>query len=314
MADDLTSTIGEILDKQGMVNGVYVTPVPGLRLLRTHANVAPRHMHYRPSLCVIAQGQKELLVGDRTIRYGDMQSMIVTVDVPILSQMFHTSDRKPYVGAVLELNSEIILEVATQLGSTGTPVRGRIGDGLLVQDMDARISSAIKRLLDLVDQPSAIDILYPVVMREVSYWLLTGPAGANVARLAIPEGEPARIGKAIQKMRENFDAPISVPELASVAGMSASTFHQHFKTLTSMSPLQYQKHLRLLEARRLMQTAGEKAGAAGLSVGYESVSQFSREFARMFGASPRRQTQRSLPQAAGPGSVDHAAGIAAVAV
>lgn len=312
MANDLTSTIGALLDKQGIVNGIHNTPVPGLRLLRTHAYVAPRHMHYRPSLCVISQGQKELLVGNRTIRYGDMQSMIITVEVPILSQMFPTPGKEPYVGAVLDLNPEIILEVAAQLSAASGQVRGRIGDGLLVQDMDARISAAIQRLLDLVDQPSAIDILYPVIMREVSYWLLTGPAGANVARLAIPGGEPARIGKAVQKMRDKLDTPISVPELASVAGMSASTFHQHFKTLTSMSPLQYQKHLRLLEARRLMQTEGEKAGAAGLSVGYESVSQFSREFARMFGASPRRQTQQMRPQTAGP--ADQAAGIVAVAV
>ena len=314
MANDLTSTVSALLDKQGVVNGMHATPVPGLRLLRTHAYVAPRHMNYRPSLCVISQGQKELLVGDRTIRYGDMQSMIITVEVPILSQMFPTPDKKPYVGAVLDLNPEIILEVATQLGATGGGGRGRIGDGLLVQDMDARISAAIQRLLDLVDQPSAIDILYPVVMREVSYWLLTGPAGANVARLAMPGGEPARIGKAVQKMRENFETPISVPELARVAGMSASTFHQHFKTLTSMSPLQYQKHLRLLEARRLMQTQGEKAGAAGLAVGYESVSHFSREFARMFGASRPRQAQRSRPEAAGSSAADHAAGIFAAVV
>lgn len=312
MANDLTSTIGALLDKQGIVNGIHITPVPGLRLLRTHAYVAPRHMHYRPSLCVISQGQKELLVGDRTIRYGDMQSMIITVEVPILSQMFPTPDKEPYVGAVLDLNPEIILEVATQLETAGGPVRGNIADGLLVRDMDARISAAVQRLLDLVDQPSAIDILYPVIMREVTYWLLTGPAGVNVARLAVPGGEPARICKAVQKMRDSFDTPISVTELASVAGMSASTFHQHFKTLTSMSPLQYQKHLRLLEARRLMQTDGEKAGAAGLSVGYESVSQFSREYARMFGDSPRRQTQRMRPQVAGPS--DQAAGILAAAV
>lgn len=311
MAIELTSVIADILDAQGVTNGVYDTPVPGLRLLRTHASVAPRHMHYRPSLCMVAQGRKEVLVGDTTIRYGDMQSMIVTVEVPVLSQM-EASVEKPYVGAVLELNPQIILEVATQLENGGAP-RGRPGSGLVVQDIDAHVSASILRLLDLVRHPHGVEILYPVVMREISYWLLTGPAGGNVARLAIPEGQPARIAKAIQQMRESFDAPISVPDMARTAGMSASSFHQHFKMLTCMSPLQYQKHLRLLEARRLMMTDGEKAGNAALSVGYESVSQFSREFARMFGKSPRRQTRGSEPRPARPGSEDHGAGIAAMA-
>jgi len=311
MSHQLTSAIADILDAQGVVNGVYDTPVPGLRLLRTHACVAPRHMHYRPSLCVVAQGRKEVLVGDTTISYGDMQSMIVTVEVPVLSQM-KASAEEPYVGAVLELNRQIILEVATQLETSGAP-RGRPGSGLVVQDIDAHVSASILRLLDIVRRPQGVEILYPVVMREISYWLLTGPAGGNVARLAIPEGQPARVAKAIQRMRESFDAPVSVPEMARVAGMSASSFHQHFKMLTCMSPLQYQKHLRLLEARRLMMTDGEKAGNAALSVGYESVSQFSRDFARMFGKSPRRQTRQSQPRAARPGSEDHAAGIAAAA-
>lgn len=311
MAIELTSAIAEILDAQGVVNGVYDTPVPGLRLLRTHASVAPRHMHYRPSLCMVAQGRKEVLVGDTTIAYGDMQSMIVTVEVPVLSQM-RASQETPYIGAVLELNPQIILEVATQLENGGAP-RGRLGSGLVVQDIDAHVSASILRLLELVRHPQGVDILYPVVMREISYWLLTGPAGGNVARLAIPEGQPARIAKAIQQMRESFDAPISVPDMARTAAMSASSFHQHFKTLTCMSPLQYQKHLRLLEARRLMMTDGEKAGNAALSVGYESVSQFSREFARMFGNSPRRQTRASEPRPARPGAEDHGAGIAAMA-
>jgi AraC-like DNA-binding protein len=311
MAIELTAAIAAILDAQGVVNGVYDTPVPGLRLLRTHASVAPRHMHYRPSLCMVAQGRKEVLVGDTTITYGDMQSMIVTVEVPVLSQM-RASIETPYVGAVLELNPQIILEVATQLETGGAP-RGKLGSGLVVQDIDAHVSASVLRLLDLVRHPQGVEILYPVVMREISYWLLTGPAGGNVARLAIPEGQPARIAKAIQQMRESFDAPVSVPDMARTAGMSASSFHQHFRMLTCMSPLQYQKHLRLLEARRRMTTNGEKAGEAALSVGYESVSQFSREFARMFGSSPRRQTRGSGPRSARPGSADQGAGIAGMA-
>ena len=161
------------------------------------------------------------------------------------------------------------------------------------------MTGSLVRLMQLAAQPRAIDILFPSIMREIAYWLLTGPAGRNVARMVLPEGQPLRIAGAIAHIRRNFDAPMNVVDLARSVGMSASSFHQHFKTLTSMSPLQYQKHLRLMEARRLMMTEGQKAGVAALNVGYESVSQFSREYARMFGSPPRRETQRAraLPRA-----------------
>ena len=149
------------------------------------------------------------------------------------------------------------------------------------------------RLIELVEQPEAVEILYPGIMREIVYWLMTGRAAANVARMVLPEGPPQRIAVAIHHLRDHFDEPLSVAALAGLAGMSPSAFHQHFKALTSMSPLQYQKHLRLLEARRRMLTEGERAGSAAFSVGYESVSQFSREYARLFGAPPHRETRRA---------------------
>ena len=170
---------------------------------------------------------------------------------------------------------------------------GPAGLGLVVEEVDARIAAAMIRLIELVEQPEAVEILYPGVMREIVYWLMTSRAGANVARMVLPEGPAQRIAVAIHHLRDNFDEPLGVSALASLAGMSPSAFHQHFKALTSMSPLQYQKHLRLLEARRRMLSEGERAGSAAFSVGYESVSQFSREYARMFGAPPRRETQRA---------------------
>ena len=299
MTLDLKAAITTRLDAQGIEDGAWMTPVPGLNILRVHGTVPPRHMNYRPSLCFVAQGAKETLIGDSTVVYGDMQALIVTVEVPVLSQIAKGSPDKPYIGGTLQLDTDIILDVLTRLDPAAVP-RGRPGFGLIVKDMDAEITSALIRLLDTIGKPQAVDILYPAIMREIAYWLLTGPAGANVARMVLPEGQPLKIARAIHHLRDRFDAPLSVGELAEVAGMSVSSFHQHFRALTSMSPLQYQKHLRLLEARRLMLADGEKAGSAAWSVGYESVSQFSREYARMFGSPPRRETQAAragLPSA-----------------
>lgn len=295
MTTELTAAISEILDRQQIVNGAFPTAVPGLRLMRAFGQVPPRHMIYRPSLCVVAQGAKQMLVGERMMTYGAMQSLVITAQVPVLGTIIEASAEKPFVGANLDLDPKIILDVLTRLDQGPDPTGNDLG--LVVNEVDAQVSASILRLLDLVSRPHAIDILYPSIMREIAYWLLTGPAGRNVARWVLPEGQPIRIAKAIAYIRENFNETITVADLAGIAGMSPSTFHTHFKTLTALSPLQYQKHLRLLEARRLMVADGENAGAAALSVGYESVSHFSREFARMFGASPGRVAKRATTAA-----------------
>lgn len=289
MSNRLTDAICAVMDAQEITDGAFATPVPGLRVLRVHGCVPPRHMGYRPSLCVVAQGAKEMLVGDTTVTYSDMQCLVVTIEAPVLSQIVSGSLERPFVGCTLALDSDILFDVASRLDDA--PARGASDFGMTVADLDDRITASLIRLMEIADQPDAIDILYPGVMREIAYWLLTGPAGRNVARMVLPDGPSQKIVRAIHHMRDHFDSPLSVAELADTAGMSPSSFHQHFKAMTSMPPLQYQKHLRLLEARRRMLTDGEKAGAAAFSVGYESVSQFSREYARMFGAPPRRETQ-----------------------
>ncbi|WP_296166604.1 AraC family transcriptional regulator [uncultured Brevundimonas sp.] len=291
MTSRLTDAIARILDRQGIENGGFETPVPGLRLIRTYGCVPPRHMTYRPSLCLIAQAAKRVMVGDSTLTYGHMQSLVITVEVPVLSEIIEATPDKPFIGATLALDPDIILDVVTRMDKARPG--GPAGLGLVVEQVDERIATAMIRLIELVDQPEAIEILYPGVMREIAYWLMTGRAAANVARMVLPEGPPQRIAVAIHHLRNHFDQPLSVGDLARLAGMSPSAFHQHFKALTSMSPLQYQKHLRLLDARRRMLTEGERAGSAAFSVGYESVSQFSREYARMFGDPPHRETKRA---------------------
>jgi AraC-like DNA-binding protein len=289
---DLNTAILSILDAHVVGDGFYETPIPGLTLMRTSEQLSPRHMHYRPKICIVTQGAKQVMVADQTIDYVAGQTLVVTVEVPVLSQVIDASPAKPFVGATMDLDPEIILDVVTRMGG-GSHTQGAAGFGFVVNDLDSQITGSLIRLLDLIGRPHGVEILYPAIMREISYWLLTGPAGRNVARMVLSEGQPMRIAKAIAHLRDNFDTPVSVSDLAQAAGMSASSFHQHFKSLTSMSPLQYQKHLRLLEARRLMVADGEKAGVAALTVGYESVSQFSREYARMFGSPPRRETQRA---------------------
>lgn len=287
MTRSLAAAISGVMDAQGIDNGAFFTRVPGLRLLRSRDSVAPHTMTYRPSLCMVAQGAKQVMVGDRSVTYGEMQALVVTVEVPVLSQIVDASPDRPYLAATLELDAEIILDVVTRL-DMADHARVRPGFGLIVKDMDQTLTGALMRLLDTVGRPEAVDILAPGILREIAYWLLTGPAGGNVAHMVLPDGQPLRIAKAVHHLRENFDAPLSVADLAAVAGMSPSSFHQHFKTMTSMSPMQYQKQIRLLEARRRMVAEGERAGEAAFSVGYESASQFSREYARLFGVPPRR--------------------------
>jgi AraC-like DNA-binding protein len=279
MTNRLTDAIAGILDRKGVENGGIETPVPGLRLIRTYGCVPPRHMTYRPSLCLIAQAAKRVMVGDSTLTYGHMQSLVITVEVPVLSEIIDATPEKPFIGATLALDPDIILDVVTRMDKAKRP-GGPAGL--------ERIAAAMIRLIELVEQPEAVEILYPGVMREITYWLMTGRAAANVTRMVLPEGPPQRIAVAIHHLRDHFDAPLSVGDLARLAGMSPSAFHQHFKALTSMS-----------DARRRMLTEGERAGSAAFSVGYESVSQFSREYSRMFGDPPHRETKRARMKLSG---------------
>lgn len=300
MTRTLPDVIAAIMDAHQIESGGFFTRIPGLRLLRVKDKIAPHNMSYRPSLCMVAQGAKEVTIGDRTVTYGEMQALVVTVEMPVLSHIVEASPERPYMAATLEMDADVILDVLTRLDAADY-ARGKPGFGMVVKDMDAVITSAMIRLLETVGHPRAMDILAPGILREIAYWMLTGPAGANVARMVLPDGPHLRIARAVHHLREYFDAALSVSDLAEVAGMSPSSFHQHFKTMTSMSPVQYQKQIRLLEARRRMVSDGERAAAAGFSVGYESASQFSREYARLFGAPPRRDAVQARSGLAGSG-------------
>ena len=298
MTDELVSAASEYIARHPATDRLVTTPVPGLVLMTGTEARLPRHILFRPSLCVIVQGAKRLLLDDLSLDYAAGQALVVALEVPALGHVTMASEAEPYIGINLDLDPAMLQEVIEKLE---TPPR--IGDGavgLFVADVDDELRGSMVRLLKLLDRPQAIPVLFPAIMREISYWLLTGPYGGEVAKLALPDGHARRVSSAIRLLRDRFDKPLHIEELAEAARMSPSSFYQHFRTLTAMTPLQYQKQLRLLEARRRMLAEEVNVETAAFAVGYESPSQFSREYTRMFGTPPKRDVMalRATPRAA----------------
>lgn len=263
----------------------YRTELPRLLLMRTDGETQPRHALYEPALCINVQGAKKIMLEDRKVDYGEMQYMIVSVDMPIIGHVSSASPGKPFLSMILGIDHAILRAVMDQVDTPDFD--GRSSFSVSVGTLDEPLTACLLRLMELLDKPQDIPVLYPLIAREIYYRILTGGNGAALARLALPGSHAQRIAQAIHVMRSDFAKPIRIEDLAAKANMSPSSFHAHFKEMTSMSPLQFQKQLRLLEARRLM-TIGIAASRAAYEVGYESASQFSREYARMFGAPPKR--------------------------
>jgi len=259
----------------------------GFFLMRANRPRLPRHMVYRPCLCVVAQGQKRLLLNDKTYDYGELQALIVGIDLPAFGWVTQASPERPYLGLSLELDPAIIQDVVNAMEAPLAP--SSTGKrGLFVTTASPELVASLVRLIQLLDTPKAVPVLSPSILREIVYWLLVGPHGDEFVRLAIPDGHARRVADAIRLLRDRYDQPLRMEELADAARMSPSSFYQHFKALTAMSPLQYQKQLRLTEARRMMLSEAATVAGAAYEVGYESPSQFSREYARMFGTPPKR--------------------------
>jgi AraC-like DNA-binding protein len=266
------------------------TTVPGLTLLRSPREKPPGLLIYKPALCIVAQGSKWALFGDRHIEYGAGQALVVSVETPALGRVTAASLDEPYLGAIVEFDLTILRDV---LSAVELPRHDDDdASGVFVADLERGVGDCVTRLIRLMDTPAAIPVLYPAIMRELSYWLLTGPQGGAIARLALAGDHQASIITAIHALRDRYAETVSVDDLADIARMSASAFHRQFKRMTSMTPLQYQKQLRLFEARRLMLAEGSNVESTAYRVGYESPSQFSREYARMFGAPPRRDVEQ----------------------
>lgn len=243
---------------------------------------------YHPLVCLILQGAKHLLVGRQEQTCVEGQSVIVSADMPVTGQVVKASPARPYAALAVELDMPLLRELA-DLSSGSVPSTSSISDTLFLQGTDEAILDCSIRLMRLIDTPEAISVLQPGLMKELHFWLLASPSGPRLRAMAASDGCASRIGRAIAILRSQFRSRIPVERLAGAASMGATTFHRRFKELTSLTPGQYQKRLRLIEARRLMLYEGSSASDAAYEVGYESVPQFTRDYRRMFGAPPKRE-------------------------
>jgi AraC-like DNA-binding protein len=269
----------------------FTTAIHGLAILRSDHPKPPSHLIFQPAMCIVAQGAKWATFGGNRLEYRAGQALVVGVETPSIGRVVEASPGEPCLVLAFELDMAIMRSVADALDPAPRP-SGRPAQGVFVTDFQGPLADCALRLVRLLETPKAIAALYPGVMREICYWLLTGPHGADIARLALKNSPSRPLIRAVHDLRRRFAEAVRVDELAAIARMSPSAFHRRFKALTSLTPLQYQKQLRLLEARRLMVSRAFKVEAAAFEVGYESASQFSREYARMFGAPPKRDLQR----------------------
>jgi AraC-like DNA-binding protein len=264
-----------------------VTAVPGLTLYRKGQPTQPASGMYNPCICLAVQGVKRAVLEGKEYVYDARHYLITPINLPTVVQVVEASREKPYLGLVLDLDlrtiAELMLESSLPLPQTPQP-----GHAMATGRVTTELLNAFQRLVDLVDKPRDIPILAPIVKREIFYRMLTGDQGIRLRYMASAGSQGNRIANAIDWLKAHFAEPLRIDDLASQVNMSTSTFHHHFKTLTAMSPLQYQKWLRLNEARRLMLAEDQDATTAAFQVGYESPSQFSREYSRLFGAPPLR--------------------------
>ncbi len=274
------------------------TAIPSLTLHRWETPTEPTSYTLPPSICLIAQGSKRVILGEDTYEYDANHFLITSVDLPVVAQIIEASRQKPYLGLTLELDLRTIAQLMVD---SSHPVRRTLqaGRAMAVSEVPLPLLSALQRLIDLLDEPEDIPILAPLVQREICYRLLMGDQGPRLRQIATAGSHNHQIATAIDWLKDNFNQPLRVDDLAAHSGMSKSTFHHHFRSLTAMSPLQFQKRLRLNEARQLMLTKRLDAATASFQVGYESPSQFSREYSRLFGTPPLRDIANLRQMAAG---------------
>ena len=302
MANDISSNKPAIPAAEGLVraiaasaqsDGDYSTAIPALSLHRRKSPTEPLHCIYGFGLGVVAQGEKQVLLGEEVFNYGPGQSMLTTIDLPVVSHVTRASVHEPLLALMLTLDGRDIAQVAAEMR---LPPPGRLsGRSIAVENLDTPLLEALVRLVNLLREPALIPQLAPLTQREITVRLLAGPHGPRLQHLALNGSPSQQIAKAVAWLKQNFREPLKVDDLASHVHMSPSTFRQHFRSITGTSPLQYQKQLRLQEARQLMLSQNIDAGRAGGLVGYESASQFSREYSRLFGAPPREDVRRMRP-------------------
>lgn len=281
---------GEAIARHAPHDGSFDTLLPGVKLIRCASPTLPMPVIYEPTVCFVAQGRKRATLGSSIIHYDPSSYLLASVGVPVMGAVVEASPAQPYLSLQLDLDAAVLAELALQhprpAGTDGTAI------SLTRDAMTPGLLDAVTRLVTLLDTPDDIAALAPLALREILYRLLAGPNGAALYALTRADSRQGQIARAIAWIRANFRGACAIEEIARVAGMSRSTFHEHFKAVTAMSPLAFRTQLRMQEARRLMVADGMDAANAGFRVGYDSPSQFSRDYARLFGAPPGRDAQR----------------------
>ncbi|ATB41394.1 AraC family transcriptional regulator [Cystobacter fuscus] len=281
--------IAAVIARHVSKDGFHATPIERLTLARSSTVTLPMPNVYRPQLCLVAQGHKEVTLGDRVFRYAPGRYGIVVHDLPVTGHVVEATPDKPYLCLFLDFDPVMLGELALRVpppGASCPPI------GMTVSDVGTDLLDAVLRLLRLLDDPAALPILGPLAEQEILYRLLAGPDGARMRHITSSQGRVAQVGRAIGWIGKNFREGFRIERLAAEVGMSPSSLHEHFRAVTAMTPLQFQKQLRLQEARSLMLVDDIDVTTAALRVGYESPSQFSREYRRHFGEPPARDIAR----------------------
>lgn len=282
---DLAALVARHVPRTGMVS----TPLHRLSLFRADEPTVPLPAVYDASLCIIAQGSKRVSLGEQSLVYDAAHYLLVSVDLPLVGHVIQADRGAPYLCCKIDIDQAVLADLV--LAEGGRAPKAEL-PALAVYRSDDDLIDAACRLMRLLDQPGSIPALAPLIEREILYRLLTGPPGPGLRYMAVADSHLNQVSRAIATIRTGFDQQLRIGDIAAAAGMSSSSLHEHFKAVTKMTPLEYQKQLRLQEARRLMLSGGTTASSAGFTVGYESPSQFNREYARLFGAPPRRDIER----------------------
>jgi len=276
--------------KYCIAEGHNATPLPGLTVIRRDRTMQATPGMYDPAVCFVLQGEKAVWSGNQVHRYNPSNYLVTCVDIPAIAEVVAASAKNPFVCLKLDLEASIVYEILQETSPPGLGA-GRDEGGFYVEKVTAELAGAFTRLMAALENKNDLRVLAPSIVREIHYRLMSSRFGAGIRQLGVVGSKTQRIGKVVEHLQKDFAAPLRVADLARMANMSPSAFHMHFRQVTSMSPLQYQKHIRLQEARRLLSVESTDAASVAYQVGYESPSQFSREYRRLFGQPPMRDME-----------------------
>jgi AraC-like DNA-binding protein len=284
--DELTERIAQAIRHDGTIE-----PLKGVHFNRSSSPSECVHSVSLPAFCAIAQGSKEVLLGCDRYQYDPLHYLLASIELPIVSQILEASKARPYLSLRLDLDPTVVGSVMVEAGHPSSRSRADV-KAIDVSPLDANLLDAVVRLVRLLDSPAEANVLAPLIKREIIYRLLMGEQGSRLRHIAVLGGSTHQIARAVDRLRKDFNQPLRIESIARELGMSVSSFHHHFKSVTAMSPLQFQKQLRLQEARRLMLGQNLDATTAAYRVGYDDASHFNREYKRLFGIPPMRDVER----------------------